>query len=262
MPEILILDDSSQEAHHAAAYAFQLACQYKKDLVIAHLNHIPEAVNALADFQFSEEHPGDVLADQLSGLPGCDDFKPVITELDVSMLNEYELAQHIYQRGVWMIVTGTGKFRLNLQALLNRSSCPILLVPHQAAIRPLERIAYLADLRYAQLPVLQFLSKMNSGSEQVILTHICAKGLPELDNDYALDLFSSGLNRGLAHQQVFLSRLRGSNFAACMDQVIHGMQADLLACSNHHYHFEQMLKGNIALAFPPDITIPILVFPH
>src|ERR1700754_697522 len=119
MQEILILNDFSQEAQHAAAYAFGLACQYKKTLVIAHLNHVNERVLSFTDFHFSEEKAVTGLSDYLSQLPGCEDFQPELSELDISTLNEHELAQQLHGRGVWMVVQGTNKIGLNLQALLN-----------------------------------------------------------------------------------------------------------------------------------------------
>jgi nucleotide-binding universal stress UspA family protein len=276
MKEILVMNDDSAEALHAAEYAFNLACLYNKNIVVANLCRIREpslkASQVSNDPSYSNESTeeamaGDV-ADHLDTLKPCPDFQPEIKRLDISAFAEQDLAAYINRQRVWILVQGVARgerlhpAQLNMQAVLNRVQCPFLLVPAETSIRPLERLAYLADLRYAHVPVINFLARMNTGNESVILAHICAKGLPDLDSTYAMDLFSNGLSRNASCDHLFFSRLRDKNFAACMDQVINGIQADMLVCVNHHYHFDQLLAGDIGSAIPGEVSVPVLVFPH
>jgi hypothetical protein len=272
MEEIIVLNDHSREARHAAEYAFNLACIYNKNIVVANLSRVSEpsrkALPVSHQNEFAEEESGADMAEHLTSLNACRDFQPEIRRLDIYAFAEQDLARYINSRSVWMLVqaVATGERlqvpQLNLQAVLNRVQCPFLLVPEEAAVGPLERLVYLADLRYAQVPVINFLARMYSGAESVVLAHICAQGLPDLEPAYAVDLFSSGLSRNVCCDHLFFSHLRNKNFADGVDQVINGMQANLLVCVNHHYHFEQLLAGNIGSVMPGEISIPVLVFPH
>jgi hypothetical protein len=275
MEEIIVMNDDSAESIHAAEYAFNLACLYKKNIVVANLCRVsrPIAKNGLVrnnvsfDSEFEDEETAYDLMIHLSTLPPCTDHQPAIRRLDISGFAELDLVRYINSEKVWMALQGSDgdslkNSRLNMQSVLNRVQCPFMLIPQNAPVRPLERLVYLADLRYAQVPVINFLSRMHTGAESVILAHICAQGLPDLEDSYALDLFSNGLNRNTSCAHLFFSYIREKDFVECIDQVINGIQADLLVCVNHHYHFEQLTAGNIRSPMPAYVNVPVLVFPH
>jgi hypothetical protein len=272
MEEIIVLSDDSIEAVHAAEYAYKLACTYNKNIVVANLKRTssrfvaPAAIPHLHDEFYSIEH--DDLTDHLLHLKPCPEFQPDIRPFDAAGLSEHDIAKFINGRRAWMVVHGLATnsrrptSQINLQSVLNRVQCPFLMIPCDAVIRPPERIAYLADLRYAQIPVLNFLKRMNTSNENVILAHICAQGLPELDKRYAVDLFNAGVGRNVQNSRLFFSQLRVKDFAVCLDQVLNGMEADVLVCVNHHYHFQKLMAGNIGSSLPPEICIPVMVFPQ
>ena len=266
MEEILVLNDDSHEARHAATYSYNLACQYNKNILVANLFKVRRQLSKMKSFTgFQESAEADrpeEFFSQLNKLEACNAHVPGIRRLDVSGFSAQDLARYVYDQKIWMVVQGSQPSLIDLQSVLNRLNCPILLVPTGSALRVPERIAYLADLRYAQVPVINFLSRLYSGRESVIMTHICAKGLPELDRDYAMDLFSDGLNKNVNCDHLFLSRLVEKSFLACIDQILNGIQADLLVCSNHHYHFDQLLGGNISNIVTGELNVPVLVFPH
>jgi len=272
MEDIILLNDDSTQAVHAAEYAYNLACLYGKSIIVANLKRAaghfasPVSLTHLHDQIYTTET--DDITDHLYNLKACPGVQPHITVAEAAGLAEQDIAKFINSQKTWMVVHSAafgdhGSIPLiNLQSVLNRVQCPFLMVPANSAIRPPERIAYLADLRYAQLPVLNFLKRMNTGRESVILAHICAQGLPDLDKEYAVDLFNTGLSRNVQNSQLFFSHLRVKDFASCVDQVVNGMQADMLVCVNHHFHFERLMGGNVGSAMPADINIPILVFPQ
>lgn len=278
MKEIIVINDDSKESLHAAKYAFKLACLYNKNIVLANVSSSrPMLLETLAksgpkpaafQMMLTDDDSPESVADHLNCMDP-EGYQPGIKTLDASNFDERELIAYINAKKTWMVVQGTAAninfrksgLRVNMQAILNRIQCPVLLVPVSGSAAALERLVYLADLRYAQIPVINYMAKLRTGRESVILAHACAKGLPELDREFAIDLFSNGLSRNAACRNLYFTQLAGRNFSDIVDKVIHGIQGDMLICSNHSYHFEQLFGGNLTEKFPPYVPVPILVFP-
>lgn len=278
MDDIIVINDDSRESLHAAEYAFNLACTYNKNIVLANvISSKPAILNAVsrpktvpAGFEFPDDDSRDNLAGHLDCLKPATGHRPTVRTLDASKFSERELIAYINAQKTWMIIQGAASdsdvgcvsMRMNMQTILNRILCPVLLVPETAPPAPLERLVYLADLRYAQVPVLNFLAKVRAGDESVILAHVCAKGLPELDKAYAGDLFSNGLSRNAVCPNLYFTALREKDFPDVVDAVLHGMQGDLIVCSNHSWHFEQLFGSKLSAQIPAYVPVPVLVFPY
>ena len=279
MGDIIVINDDSKESLHAAKYAFNLACVYNKNIVLANvISSKPTVLESLArakpvpsGFQvmLADEEGAENLADHLNCLKSGSGFTPGIKTLDATGYGERELISYVNIQKTWMIVRGAANdsailritLRLNMQTVLNRVQCPILMVPESAEPAALERLVYLADLRYAQIPVINYLAKLHNANESVILAHICANGLPELDKSYASDLFSNGLSRNVVGGNLFFTQLKKKHFPEVIDTAIHGLQGDMLICSNHSYHFEQLFGSTFNNTIPVYVPVPILVFP-
>ena len=260
MEKIIVINDDSKESLHAAKYAFHLACHYHKHIVLANLvsggqtmlNKVArsKAAPVGTELILAEEEGRETVTDHLNCLnTGSNGFHPEVKTLDASQFSQRELINYVNSHKVWLIVHGVtveseipdDSACMNMQSILNRIQCPVLLIPPMGQARKLERLVYLADLRYAQIPVINYLSKWRIEKESVIVAHICAQGLSELDKSYGNDLFNKELSRKLACKNIFFSHLYAKNFSDVIDIVIHGMGADMIVCMNHSYHLAQIL---------------------
>jgi hypothetical protein len=236
------------------------------------LDAVAHSKPVAAGFQLipADDESPESLADHLNCLKSGSNFQPGIRTLDATRFGEQEMITYINTQRTWMIVHGVAGgsevrqavSRVNIQTVLNRIQCPIMLVPETAPLRRPERLVYLADLRYSQIPVINYLTKLRAGNESVILTHVCAKGLPEIDKTYAYDLFNSGLSKYVACQNLYFTQLQEKQFSNIIDTVLHGMQGDMLVCCNHSYHFEQLLGSTASSNIRGYITVPVLAFPY
>lgn len=279
MEKIVVINDDSQEALQAAKYAFQLACFYNKHIVLANmvsaersmLNQIARSRAVPAGFEvvLSDDEKPETVGDHLNCLTTGTGFHPDIESLDASGFGEREMINYINSNKIWTVIHGmaddaeirNNSNRINMKSVLNRIQCPVLLVPELAPVKKIERIVYLADLRYAQTPVINYLAKWRIENESVIVAHVCTKGLSELDKSYADHLFNQELMRKVVCKNLFFSTLCAKKFSDTIDEVIHGMEADMLVCLNHSYHFQQIFGSLAELKTPGYICVPVLVFP-
>ncbi|MDB5024446.1 MAG: hypothetical protein JWP78_2201 [Mucilaginibacter sp.] len=280
MEKIIVINDDSKESMHAAEYAFHLACLYHKHIILANLvsaersilNQVARSKAVPAGFELilGDEESQETVSDHLNCLKTESGFHPEIKTLDASKFGEREMIAYVNSHRVWMIVRGLAAeseirsdgMRINMQSLLNRILCPIMLVPEIAPVKKIERMVYLADLRYAQIPVINYLAKWRIENQSVIIAHIRVKGLPELEKSYANDLFSKVLARQVACKNLFFSHLHANRFSDAIDTVIHGMEGNMLVCENHSYHFKQILGSMVTTKVPGYISVPVLVFPY
>lgn len=279
MEKIVVVNDDSREALQAAKYAFQLACFYNKDIVLADmvsaersmLNRVARSKAVAAGFEvvLGDDENTETVGDHLNCLKTDTGYHPSIQSIDASGFGEREMINYVNFHKPCLIIHGVAADvenqnngnRINIKAVLNRIQCPILMVPESAPIKKIDRIVYLADLRYAQTPVINYLSKWRIGDESVIVAHVCKKGLSELEKSYADHLFSKELIRRVVCKNLFFSNLPAKNFSDTIDEIVNGMEADMLVCLNHSDHFNQIFGSLAELKTPEHISIPILIFP-
>ena len=278
MEKIVVVNDDSKEALQAAKHAFQLACFYNKDIVLANLisaersmlNKVTREELVPAGFEVvsGDDEKLETVGDHLNCLKTDTGFHPAVQNMDASGFGEREMIDYVNFHKPCLIIHGVAADlenqndrRINMKSVLSRIQCPVLLVPESAPVKKIERIVYLADLRYAQTPVINYLSKWRVENESVIVAHLCTQGLSELDKTYADHLFSKELMRKVVCKNLFFSNLCAKSFSDTIDEVVHGMEADMLVCLNHSYHFTQIFGSLADLKTPGYISVPVLIFP-
>lgn len=268
MKQIIIINDDTPEAEHAARFALLIAQKTRVDILLANTVAIPtlETVTASNDRPTGQSS----LQDELIALNDhSDDFKPVINEIDCSGMNEVQLAEFINSKRIDLIVKGEQQApyflhaNLNMQTVLNKVCCPLLLIPINAPFKVIERIVYLADLRYCRRYVVSYLAKLAKPFRaDIAVAHFSAKGLPDIDPKYAEDLFLDNVQQYVHYESLFLNNTKERDMVKAVDVLINGMHNDLLVMVNHRYHFEEVLGRYITDALPSTITVPIMVFPY
>jgi hypothetical protein len=231
MQKIILINDHSNSSIRVTEYANKLASTYGRDIII------------LSKGEISLKKENMVLAKSDSGDDITSETSPAY-----SVINSKILITSIKATQPWMIIMSQSIYE---ESLLNHVQCPVLIFPEDIEVKMPERIAYLADLRYAQVPVLHYLAKLNNGQENIILAHRCATGLPELARSYTMDLFNI-ICRQVQCPRIFLSQMIGGNMSDVVDQVVNGIEADILVCVNRHFYFNEIMNY---------LSVPTLIFP-
>jgi hypothetical protein len=140
--------------------------------------------------------------------------------------------------------------------------CPLLLVPQKYKLKELERIVYMTDLRYCQLPVVKCLANIARPSNAKLqIAHISIQGLPDMEENYARSFFSEVIGAVINYDQLFFNNIKEKDMQKVVDVMIHGLNTDLLVLINHQFHFEQIIGRYITGQLPENVIVPLLIFP-
>jgi hypothetical protein len=280
MRTILIINDNSAEAKHAAEFALALAQKIRADILLmntsAKTKKVSEKVSA-GDLVKAYPEGGRnelMVSEMLYHLNSINarqtTYKPGIEEFDIAGANENELIEFINRNHIWMMVKGmanelnasTAK-NLNIHNVLNRVLCPLLLVPEQWQLKDIDRLVYIADLRYCRIQIVRYLAEIAKPWRAALsIAHMSAKGLPDMAEKYALTVFSEEVSQNVNYDALFFNNIKEKNLAKVVDVLINGMHNDILVMVNHRFHFEEIVGRYITDTLPLHITIPLLIFPY
>jgi Universal stress protein family len=281
MKTILIVNDNSPESRHAAEFALALAQKVKANLMLANtsttinkvIKKIPVGAMVRANYGIGRnELPVSEMHYYLRSLSvGHAGFKPEIEEFEISDKTETEVISMINRSNIWLMVKGMGdkkpvldtKKSINIHAVLNGVLCPLLLVPAQWQIKDIERLSYLADLRYCRIQIVRYLAELaRPWNAALSIAHRSANGLPDMAEKYALAVFSEEVSHNVDYDELFFNNIKEKDLAKVVDVLINGMHNDLLVLVNHRFHFEEIVGRYITDTLPLNITIPLLIFPY
>jgi hypothetical protein len=275
---IVVINDNTTVAEHAALLALKLAQKAGAGIVLANEVKVAMGQSVVVHqsgvkedgISFGEETQNSLLDLLQSHNALCGQVKIAISEIDISEFIVDDLSGFIIKNNIWMIVKGTSSLcnlsdglHINIQYVLNKVMCPLLLVPVNFSIKDFGQIAYIADLRYCRLPVLRYLAEFAASYKaNLYIDHLSAKGLPHMDEKYALNFFNNEFKNKVHYDKLFFNNIRERDINKAVDVMIHGMHIDMLAFVNHRFHFQEILGRIIPDNLPDQITIPLLIFPY
>lgn len=280
MRTILIINDNSAEAKHAAELALALAQKTQADILLMNTSAktkkisekvtVGDIVKAYPDSS-RKEH---AVSEMLHHLKSINDrqttYKPEIEEFDIPGTDENEVVEFINRNHTWMMVKGmaneltiSNAKNLNIHNVLNRVLCPLLLVPQQWQLKDIERLVYIADLRYCRIQIVRYLAEIAKPWQAALsIAHMSAKGLPDMAEKYALTVFSEEVSQNVNYDALFFNNIKEKDLGKVVDVLINGMHNDILVMVNHRFHFEEIVGRYITDTLPLHITIPLLIFPY
>ncbi len=280
MRTILIINDNSAEAKHAAEFALALAQKLQADILLMNTSAktkkvsekvtVDDIVKVYPDGGRNEH----VVSEMLYHLKSINNrqttYKPGIEEFDILGANENEVVDFINRNHIWMMVKGmaneltaSNAKSLNVHNVLNRVLCPLLLVPEQWQLKDIERLVYIADLRYCRIQIVRYLAEIAKPWRAALsIAHRSARGLPDMAEKYALTVFSEEVSQNVNYVSLFFNNIKEKDLAKVVDVLINGMHNDILVMVNHRFHFEEIMGRYISDTLPLNITIPLLIFPY
>ncbi|MBS1520272.1 MAG: hypothetical protein JST50_04695 [Bacteroidetes bacterium] len=268
MRTILVFDDDSGEAANAEEFALAIAKKAKADLLVLNLVS-EEKLKASKCLVEAGAHRNAGINFREAPIDLDDEFKPVRWDVDASAYSEKDIAELVIRKDIWLMIKGIETHithqllcNINIQSVINRVGCPLLLIPDNYKKRNFENVAYAVDMRYCRRSVLKFLIEFTRDYEaNLILEHLSAKNLPPLDEKYAMSLFENEIASQASYDRIYFNNIRERNLNVAIGVIINDLQADLLALVNHRFHFEEIFGRAIESCMPENIPVPVMVFP-
>lgn len=269
MKTVLVINDFSAEAANAIHFAFEIAKKMKADVLVADTVFRARTIE-VKSLQMAGSVNGREIVDQSAKLVLGGGCQPAINNLDVSGFTEEQLAGLIIKNEIWLIVKGIptevhdAEFDSHLKVgnVLNRVRCPLLLVPENSKPTDFERITYVADLRYCKLQIVKYLAELAAPYNALVqIANIAAKGMPEMEANYATSLFTEIIGININYANIILNNIRERDIKKAIDVMVNALHTDLLVMVNHRFHFEEIFGSHLPDALPKNITTPLLIFP-
>ena len=272
----MIFNDNSAEARHAAEFALSIAQNVHANIILGntYVKSTKPVEKVFAGFDEKSGPYEPLSPDLLAHLKLMNNkrssYKPEIIETDISQMNEAKVAELINKNNIWMIVKGAvdilheispGK-SLNVRSILNKVLCPLMLVPMDWQLKEMERLVYIADLRYCRIQVVKYLAAIAGPVKaSLLIAHLTANGLPDMEEKYALNVFTEGISNNVQYDNLYFNNIKEKDLKRAVDVIINGMHNDLLVLVNHRFHFEEIMGRHKANNQPIQVTVPLLIFP-
>ena len=260
MKTILVINDQSPAAKHAASFAATIGAKMQAEVLLA--NSVQTTGNFAAPVTVGRYQ-----------MDTDEEFwnSPVseIQEVDISAMDETQLAQMINQNQIDMVVKGmpeelpSSKSRLNIHHVLNKVRCPLLLVPENWPLKKIDRLVYIEDLRFCRTMVVNYLAGIAKAfGASLSVAHLSANGIPDMAAQYADSVFREEVYDRLSYKEVFFNNIKEKDIKKATDVIINGMHNDILAFVNHRFHFKEIMGRYLTDVLPEHITVPVLIFPY
>lgn len=277
MKNILLLNDFSPEAEHATELALLLAGKTNTNLYVWNTLSNPEKpVKAEVALTANNELLIDTQPDKYGWIEKLESklhwqtgLKPVVHFIEdaglapeniLTLTNRYDIGMLV--KGIAEDEDGVLHVETSVLNSATRSGCPVLVVPEKYPCRPFEKFVYPTDLRFCRQEVIRFLCKYaRSLNSSILVANIPAKGLPHMDNNYALGVFKDEIMNIHNYENIYFSNVRERDIPKALDVLVNGMNNDLMVLINHKYHFNELLGRDEPYTIPGNFHIPLLIFP-
>lgn len=274
MKTIIVINDGSASAAHASKQAFAIAQAVKANILLANTYKVNTMAKVMAGHHIEQSllvarEPIVRMLNELNHSPMA--YRPEISVEDIVDFDTVQLATLIIKKNIWLMVSGSGatvqngprQALLNLQSVLNRVQCPLLIVPESWTLKNIQRITYIADLRYCRAAVIKYLVQLAEPMRaNLSVAHLSAKGIPDIEESYGQRLFTEQVGKHIHNYPVGFNNIREKDINKAVDVIINGMHNDVLVLVNHRYHFKEIIGDYLTDALPGHITIPLLIFPY
>jgi len=265
MKNILLMIDLSAKKDNVSQYALKLAQQLKSNMVLSYI--IDEAAGdyaqALSELEKLKEHFENFLR--------LEDYKSVITCLVEKGEFASTVQSLVKDLHIELIVMGAtdGKndtgflFGSKVRDIVDKVNCPILLIPEQVKFQELKNILYVTDIRYSAPEIVTQLAALADPlNVQVSILHVCADGLPDLEDETINDLFIDAIPSSIRQRLKVYKASKKNPAEPVIGQLIADGQQGVLAIAHRKQHFfDHLFTNTPAKEAAIYKQLPILLMP-
>lgn len=145
--------------------------------------------------------------------------------------------------------------------VLKEAKCPVLILPGNREIKEIKNIAYITDLRYCDMTVINPIVKIaRPYNAKLDLVHLTADGLPDMAESYMDDYFHHELTKLIRYPVLAYTHLKQKNKGRELDLVAKEFSYDLLVLHWKRYGvFDKIFTENSkSYSFS---KVPVIIFP-
>ena len=277
-----MLTDFSENARSAEEYALQLAIKVQGNLILYNAYPTPSHMRISGNVVWPHDTPISFELQSISNLEAriselkkelklikSDSYKPTIRHLGDAGNLAHDLNDVANKNNIWLVIMGTkGEgfantliFGSNVFKVLKNINHPVLIIPQNADIIKLRKIAYATDLRSPDLHIIEWLNELSEMLQaELLVTHISSDTLSNQEND-----LSQKLTEGIYQDKfskIHIRSFQGQNINDSLHEIIEQMDVDMLSMMHRKYgFFDGLLHASTSHKMVKHTKIPVLIFP-
>jgi nucleotide-binding universal stress UspA family protein len=282
MKTILISTDFSANAAHAAAYGYNLAKQTKANVLLANAVIVPAEMpqSGMIVWPLMED---DVLKDEsvselqklkahLEQNDYSDTFRPAVNYVSEDGMVA-DVVQEAAGKEIGLIVIGkhaNGGIRGFLlgnhcNTLIDTTPKPLLIIPPDAAIKPIKKIAYATDLKKIKkdmAALYELIEIVRHLSADILLTHIYTETNHPRELQLMIDQLMTELSNKANYPHIYYRAIKESKPEDGLNWLCENGHIDILAMNHGPHNFiDDVLNLSHTKKMAAHATVPLLVFP-
>ncbi|MDF3078967.1 MAG: universal stress protein UspE [Sphingobacteriaceae bacterium] len=282
MKTIFVLTDFSDRAASAAEYALNVAIKSNANLLLLHAMELAAQITPgveftwpMADYNHVKNesvHELKALAHRLEVIAQENgNFVPAITYLTEFGFLDEVAQKTISEKNPDMVIIGAHKssgisrllFGSHTNTLLDKISCPVLLVPENLKFKGIKQISYATDLTFNNLKVVNYLADFAKPLDAgIAVNHIYSPAYPVTDAEQNI-WFSLKEHMKLNHPRIAYRTITGENVKSTLQQITTSGLVDVLALVHKRYDFfDRIFHASISKQLAHTAIIPLLVLPY
>ncbi|MBW4889911.1 universal stress protein [Mucilaginibacter sp. HMF5004] len=270
MKNILVLTDLSPRSEQISRVALKLAKQLGAGLLLCDVLSSP-LKNAI-HFYSNDYWPFEDDCQNVEELVNHLNLENVAGNMDIHCVNFDEfypdrIKETITNENICMVMMAieqisdlkTDDEDNYARQIIDQANCPVFLIPDGADINELDKIAYLTDLRYCDIQVVNLLKALNA---TVFVTHVSAWGTPDMNDAYAQAFLTDEIAANIDYGKLFLRNIKGENRKTDLDHIVLNSDIKAIAIVNKKH---QMLDKFIQTEPGKERAyhqLPLLIVPY
>lgn len=283
MKNILIATDFSANARHAAIYGYKLAQQLNTNIILcnAFLLPAPELAAGLAlgpayqDEELTQDNTRmlNELKDELQEWAGLAAFKPMINCENEPGTVSSVLKDIVGHKHISLIVIGMhgnnalSEFLVgeNSLRLINDTTVPLLLVPPNAKIAAIKKIALATDFVKMEKDIesiYELIALLRPLDAELLITHIQNGAGNAEESKKRIEKFINDITHKTGYSSIFRRIIMDIKNEDGLDWVYEHEYADMLVMVHRKHNFlERLVASSFTENAARQITTPLLVIP-
>ncbi|RKR82501.1 nucleotide-binding universal stress UspA family protein [Mucilaginibacter gracilis] len=275
MNNILVLINLSAGAERIAKLSLKVAQQLSANVLLCNVFELPVRTPlVLAGGGDATDHFEDKLYLSIEELADKvkthyyyehrnEAHQPKINCLHTTVFNSDKIKSLVAENHVNMIVTGIPDLlELNTSGLLsiiNNADCPVLVIPENVNFSTFDSTAYLTDLRYCDVAVVNFLKKFNS---KIFVTHVSSSGIPDIEDCYAQNLLTDAVANKVGYNKLFLRNIKGTNRKRDLETVTNTAAIKFFTIVNHKHYVLERFLSDTSTTRRNYHNVPLMIIPY
>ncbi len=280
MKTILLLTDFTKKADHAAEFAMAIAVKSNAEVMLFNTFPVPQVFPSEAGvYPYSEDY-GDLLENNNHRLESLTEKLKKSFEVvgrkapEINFLSvPGDLAENIHdlqeKKSIWMIVMGDkgketalSRFLLGSESLavIDKATCPVLLVPEMAELKPLKKMLFGTELQQTERKAVSFMAKLAADWQAgITVVHVSMKQLTTEEEEEHQKYYNK-LISGLDYADINYLGVKGEDTKEALTKFASGEVIDLIALVHKKRSLlGEFLHGSISKEMLNYHHVPLLV---